>query len=248
MSAPFTIGIGLAVYGGIKYLIANQKPANEVRQQQKIGLRFVAAGVAAIAFNVGRTAIASQFSKNPVSPPAVDEGASTIEGVSSCSITALRGILDSGGSDSITAKTFKVLEDTKELSCDNHLPWRNEFHFGRSCYIDGIDAKNLAKPAMWGIDPRKRPFVAIKYVCNETKEGAVAFFQRGPDSGYELKPGGHFKPEECPLGPLDPSTTAETEFLGNLTSLFKGTNVIFKEKNVISPNWNNRVYNLTLAK
>lgn len=31
---------------------------------------------------------------------------------------------------------------------------------------------------MWGIDPWERPFVAIKYVCNQSKEGAVALFQR----------------------------------------------------------------------
>jgi hypothetical protein len=145
------------------------------------------------------------------------------------------------GSDSITAKTFKVLEDTQGISCDNYLPWQNEFHQGGTGYIDGIHATHLQKPAMWGINQWKRPYVAIKYVCDQTTEGAVALFQRYTGSGSSVVPGGHFQPKECYLGPLDPISSYATEFLGNLTSFFKG-------ENVISLTWDDKVSILTLAK
>lgn len=217
-------GVGLTVYGGYKYLTAGRKPAYEVSQQKKVGLVFVAVGVTAIAVGAGLIYSAT----GP--------------------IHVLKDILNKGGRDSITAKTFKVLEDTQGISYDNYLPWQDEFHLGGTGYIDGIDPKHLGKPAMWGIDQWNRPYVAIKYVCNQTIQGAVALFQRYSSSGDPMVWGGSHKAEGCDLGPLDPAPlhysrdySRTTEFLGNLTSLFKG-------KNVVAPTWGGRVSILTLAK
>jgi hypothetical protein len=250
-------GLGLTVYGSYKYIIAIQKPTNEISQQKKIGLELVAAGVAAIAMGAGiiysgeaTSTVEDELRKNPefmlraLNP----EATSKVEEVAGCPIDALKDILKagepdySGGSDSITAKTFKVFEDTQGISCDNYLPWQNEFHRGGTGYIDGIHTKHLQKPAMWGIDQWKRPYIAIKYVCDQTKEGAVALFQRYTNSGSTLASGGHFQPEGCYLGPLNPLNSDAKKFLGNLTSFFKGENVVFPKR------WVDNISILTLAK
>lgn len=170
--------------------------------------------------------------------PTVNKLASTIEEVAACPIHALKDILNYGGSDSITAKTFEILEDTQGISCDNYLPWQNEFHRGGTGYIDGIFGRHLQKPVMWGIDSVKRPYVAIKYVCNETKEETVTFFQRYPNTGESVVPG---TPDaSCYLGSLNPFLFPE-KFLDNLTSLLKG-------ETVTRPRWDGQLTLLTLAK
>ena len=239
-------GLGFTVYGGYKYLTACQKPNGESNQQKKHGLGFAAAGVAAIAVGAGviySGATTNQTAENPFIPaatPTISEVASTIEKVASCPIDTLRSLLNDGGKCSLTAKTFNVLDDTQGISCDNFLPWRDEFNHGTSGYIDGIKATHLEKPAMWGIDQSNRPFIAIKYLCDQTTEGVVAIFQRFTSFGARVVSGGHFKPAGCYLGPLEPAYNRQISFLGNLTTLLKGENVVF-------PNGDDDVSKLTLS-
>jgi len=75
--------------------------------------------------------------------------------------------------------------------------------------------------------------LAIKYACDQTKEGAVALFQRYTGYSYPLVPGGHFQPKECGLGPLNPSYSLGKEFLGNLTTFLKGEDVVSKTQDKI---------------
>lgn len=220
-------GIGLTIYGGYQYVTASQKPVDKASEQREMGLGFVAAGVLAVAIGAGLICFGE--SAEPISEPNTSithSSIATIEEIANCPINALKNILNAGGSDSTTAKVFKVLEDNQGISCENYLPWQDEFHRGGTGYIDGIHAKHLQKSAMWGIDQWNRPYVAIKYVCDQAKEGAVALFQRYTDSGNLMAAGGHFQPQGCFLGPLRPVYSSSKEFLGNLTSMFKGEDVV----------------------
>lgn len=195
-------GIGLMIYGGYKFVTASQKPVDEASKQRKIGLCFMAAGVAAVAFGAGL--IYSGESVRPISEPITPitpSSIATIEKVANCPIDTLKNILNARGSDSMTAKAFKVLEDNQGISCENHLPWQDGF-LGGTGYIDRIQAKHLQKSAMWGIDEWNRPYIAIKYACGQAKEGAVALFQRYTWGNWMVL-GGHFQPEGCRLGSVD---------------------------------------------
>ena len=61
---------------------------------------------------------------------------------------------------------FENLNKTEEgITCDNFLSWKERFHRGGTGYIDGIKVKDVSKALSWGIDPDKRPFIAIKHRC-----------------------------------------------------------------------------------
>lgn len=229
-SSIFT-GLGLSIYGGYKYLATTHRTASEINEQKKAGLKLVAAGVAAIALGVGLiySGTTTKVEATASSPPI--DTLTDIEAFKSCPIDALKTLFNEIGRHSLVSKAFEVLEDNQGISCSNYLPWKEEFS-GAIGRISHIKAADLKKPVMWGIDELRRPYIAFRYVCDQTREGAATLFQRFPPSiKYEnLVAGGVYKPAGCNnLGPLNPVLTSEAEFLGNLTSFLKGEAVFYSD-------------------
>lgn len=212
---------------------ANQK--DKVIQHKKINLKLAVAGITAIIAAAGFF-----YLRATVDFSVQNEGNLLIPNKVTCPADNLKEILKAGGSDSITAKTFRVLEDTQGISCDNYLPWQNEFNKEGINRIDGINTTHLQKPVMWGIDNWKRPYIAIKYVCNQNNETLLTLFQSAIHSGSLLSIEESFRPVGCYLDFLRP--VLKMEFLNNLTSLFK-------EETIVSPKWDNSSFCiLNLAK
>lgn len=89
-----------------------------------------------------------------------------------------------------TIKHFELFKSTQGITCENFLPWRDEF--GPLDYVDGVKYVDLSKPIMWGIAPGERPFIAVRHMCENLKQGVQVFFQRYHDIGRKpLYAAGH---------------------------------------------------------
>jgi hypothetical protein len=222
------IGAGMIAYGGYKYATANEG-ASEQKQLALKSLKIGAAVFALGAFFLYGNDFSSNAAVKPQMPVKVlpvchnhmsgKSAVSLLNEIFGCPNEDLREILNGADSNSLVAKTFKTLADTQGLSCNNYLPWSDNYQ-GFTDYIDRIRPDDLKEPVMWGIDPCGRLFIAVRYVCDQTKEGAVAFFQKGAGCNDRIAVGGHFQPEGCwNLGSLNPYGA---EFLSSLREFFQG--------------------------
>lgn len=142
-------------------------------------------------------------------------------------IDRLRSIL-SADSDSMTSKMFRVFNETVGITCENYLPWKEKFHLGGTGYIDGVFKDDLPSSSGWGIDPAKRPFIALKYECltndaavTKPAVGAFALFQRYTNVGDLVAKGEHGRVKYCPPYALDGVLRAWS-FLDDLKKFFQG--------------------------
>jgi hypothetical protein len=192
----FMAGIGLTIYGGFNFLTAGQNATNpdEVDRQKNWGLGIATAGIAALFVSVA-------FSTEVIA----------------CPIDALQEILQKAGPNSLTARTFKVLNMTHGISCDNWLPWQTQFSTYTEGYISSIKPGDLKKPAMWGFDERGRAYIAIKYIYNRFEKGALSLYQFSPNSFYQSGP-----LTTCGTGRLDPRRGLGDQFTENLRSFLRG--------------------------
>lgn len=189
---------------------------------------------------------ASDFSLKEIN----DSSAVALNSVAKCSLDSLKNFIDENGSQSMIAKTFKVLNETRGVLCENYLPWKNQF-LGNTGYIDGIKPSDLQKSVVWGVDSHNRLYIAFKYFCETAKEKALSIYQRNNVSEglmvvfqryshyHHVTSAGHHG--ACDLGYLDPTNNNTPEYLGNLT-------MFLKEGRVVSNVWNNIVTILNLSK
>lgn len=216
-------GIVSTVYGSYKCMTANRKAnAQEVNNQKSQGLKFLAAGVSAIAIGVGLIYSGKDEVQDEMQEQVMEE----------CPVNRLKFILQKIGADSIPAKAFELLEKTRGISCENFLPWNSKFLGGD--YIDRVRPEDLKQPVMWGIDPSNRPFISLRYVCNEVQQGAITLFERYDDFSANMVSGGHFRCTKY-RDFLNHVGTVTQQILEQLAPLFRGEVVTsnFEDKTVL---------------
>jgi len=106
--------------------------------------------------------------------------------------SGLERAFDLSKGDTGVANLVRSARDGGYIKCSSYLPWSESFFYGGTGYIDGIHPQDMEKSVMWGMDPHKRIFVAVKSICDGAREGVVAFFQRYNDQGVVVS-GGHFQ-------------------------------------------------------
>ena len=134
--------------------------------------------------------------------------------------------------NSTITKLFKMVVMKVRLNEENFLPWKDMYYAGSTGYIDGISAKDLKHPVMWGIDPKGRPFVSFRYKhsysdksINEEGYESLTFFQRYCESGNCVpSAGGNTK-----LLPINFNT-----FVSGFEKLLSGETIEHKEDMWIS--------------
>ncbi len=91
----------------------------------------------------------------------------------------LESIQKAATGEGAIAPVLSALKD--RITCDSYLPWKESFLgrvTGYTNYIDGITQSDMgSKFVNWGIDPLKRPFVAMQVTCSNGDRGVVTIFQ-----------------------------------------------------------------------
>lgn len=78
-----------------------------------------------------------------------------------------------------TKDLFEVVKDTKGINCHNYLPWSSKFSISK--YNNGISnilSTDLKEQVMWGIDKLRRPFIAIRFTCDNLNLKVLTIVQR----------------------------------------------------------------------
>lgn len=221
-------GAGLSLYGLYNYATAKGS-SEEVSKQRQTALLCMGVGMAALAYGIGSEFLGVSAASMPETIN-IQPALAKIEEVGNCPISKLKDLISKGGENSITAAAFRVFNKTQGISCKNYLPWKAEFHKGGTGYIDGVFAKDMAKAAMWGIDPSNRPSIHLKSICDKTFEGATTLFQRYTGSGFPMVEGAHGEASQCciGLGNLLSPTVSASKFLDKFTGLLNGTTLVGK--------------------
>ncbi len=77
-----------------------------------------------------------------------------------------------GDPNSNIGKALAIFNETRGIGSHNQVQWN-----GTRDYIDDFSTDDLKENAMWGVDRFKRPFIALKYLCNKMK-GVFTVFKR----------------------------------------------------------------------
>lgn len=117
---------------------------------------------------------------------------------SPASLSQLKLVTKDFENDSLTIKIINLFNGVDAFNLPK-LEWKNEFHAGGTGYIDGIKPSDLSDSVMWGIDPAKRLYIAVKKVMVQpngrfSQPGVETIFQRYSDSAYVWTSGKHFDP------------------------------------------------------
>jgi len=80
----------------------------------------------------------------------------------SCPTAALNDVMQSENIHFVMSRSFKALNKTLGISCENYLGWKPEF-------ADRIQMADMHKPVMWGFTGKGNPFLAIKTTCEQVK-------------------------------------------------------------------------------
>lgn len=114
--------------------------------------------------------------------------------IQNCSLDELLTPIREGGGD--RKAVLDLLEEAREVNCDNFLPWQENFHCFNDFngdYMDGIRPSHLKENIMWGVDNTKRFFVALKSKCElDSAEKVSLIFQRYPHD-TDMLGGGSFR-------------------------------------------------------
>ena len=117
--------------------------------------------------------------------------------------------------ESLTFKIVDLLLNSPLIQEDSYLCWQSHF-VSNAGFIDYVKPEDLKKPIMWGIDPHKRLFIAIRTKLEELKDsqsnqiiykyeahyhqdihlktelGVETFFQCLPDIGEDWASGNYY--------------------------------------------------------
>jgi len=126
-------------------------------------------------------------------------------GPSKCDIPHLNTLLskdlrkiERAGDVASRSQVFSILEKTKGVSCDNYLPWKPEFS-GTYEYDVVVQPTDMNQSVMWGVTPKEKPFVAIKYSCPCADERVATLMETVAPHIWEKKES--YSPE-CPVDEL----------------------------------------------
>lgn len=108
------------------------------------------------------------------------------------------------------------------IDCEHFLPWTNDYY--ALDYIRSIPVEDMKDSVMWGIDPGRRPFFAIKYVCEsalgKSQEAVVTLFQRYTDDlwsmGIHNSPNDSYQARRCMLMHRPAFREGMVEYLSDL--------------------------------
>jgi len=185
----------VSIAAGIYFALSARGSAAEIAKQRREALLPIAVGTCAVA--IGFAPYIFDF-EHPLEDMILPPGSKALI---TCDVKVLDKILKGGGEDTLIQKIFKVFNETRGISCETFLPWRAKFHRGDIGYIDDIQFKDLLKPAMWGVDPGGRPFMAFKYTCvNKAgliSDGAMTLFQQYSNLANRVLTGGNFQAKNC---------------------------------------------------
>jgi hypothetical protein len=56
---------------------------------------------------------------------------------------------------------------------NNYLKLQPHLHWGGTGFIDGVSARDMTRPVMWGVDPNGRLFLAVRTTCEVELLGAA---------------------------------------------------------------------------
>lgn len=121
------------------------------------------------------------------------------------------------------SKIFDILKATFGVTEENYLAWGKPFVIGTRGEMD-FPAESLSHPIMWGIVPRKRPFVVFAYTYFREgkcpKYETLTLFQ--PFRGNNLEKGGFFRKLS-----LEPNCE---DFYPLIERLFKGEEIVQEKR------------------
>lgn len=103
-----------------------------------------------------------------------------------CNMETLSQALKQKGENSPIGDIFKDVKEWGEMNCEHYLPWKSSFSTGdsvpdniRCSDLYEIQSRDLAKrTTLWGMTPKKEPFVVCGSDNGEGSEMVHTFFEQ----------------------------------------------------------------------
>ena len=264
-------GAGVALYNGYRLLTVKGPEAQSQRRTALLGMAVgIAVLSVGLSMNEGKTLEIAQEapSLNDLMQSAKDETKSSIANLteamkfasveascpiaslaeaeaicpSACPTAALTEALQSKDTHFVMSRSFKALNATLGISCENYLGWKSEFS-------KRIKLEDMHKPVMWGFTGEGNPFLAIKTACEQIKSTSSNNVN-GADVTLLLQNGHTSRTHEFYGANCLPNLARQIDFFLGLKKAFKVPeilSVLFENKTAIGSDLaSNHITKLTL--